>query len=288
MLSGALILPNKVTDFKAFYKKRFYRIVGPYLIAVLFFVVAHNYNSGMLNIFRLFLRSLFTGEAYNTFWFVYAILGLYIISPFLTKMLANLNEQEKKYLFFVLIFMQILSVYMSDVDGIHTIAQYTFFIGNGVYYILGYFVDEFRKNYNEFHGKNSILICLLIEAAGYVIIALFYKTDSIILYSNSLIQIFVSISLYILLCELSTTINKISIYRKISELSYWVYLFHPVFLSMPLKILSGIKINLTIKIIIISLLTFIASLIFSYLVNYIYIKLKYYLKVMLNCCMPNK
>jgi surface polysaccharide O-acyltransferase-like enzyme len=280
-----------VTDFKAFYKKRFCRIVGPYLIAVLFFVVAHNYNSGMLNIFRLFLKSLFTGEAYNTFWFVYAILGLYIISPFLTKMLVNLNEQEKKYLFFVLIFMQILSVYMSGVDGVYTIAQYTFFIGNGVYYILGYFVDEFRKNYNEFHEKNSVLVCLLIEAAGYVIIALFHNTDSIVmnnLYSNSLIQIFVSISLYILLCELSTKVNKISIYRKISELSYWVYLFHPVFLSMSLKILSGIKINLTIKIIIVSLLTFIASLIFSYLVNYIYIKLKYYLKVILNCFMPNK
>lgn len=100
MLSGALLLKPSRESFKEFYIKRLGRILIPtfsYFFFSVFFgfaegIFADGIADGLLKSFK----GLLTGrpEGMPHMWFIYAIIPLYILAPFLRKIIENISEAQ--------------------------------------------------------------------------------------------------------------------------------------------------------------------------------------------------
>ena len=87
MISGYLLLPQS-GDAMPFLKKRFDRIIVPLLVWLLVYNLFFVISGGVMN-WKDFLFSFFSLEAAPHLWFLYALIGVYllipIVSPFLQK-----------------------------------------------------------------------------------------------------------------------------------------------------------------------------------------------------------
>lgn len=95
MLSGALLLPRREETTIQFYKRRiprlFIALVG---FAYIFYILGRHVFGDTTP--PDFLRVIISGNLRYSyqFWYLYVILGLYLASPFLAKMVCACSEQE--------------------------------------------------------------------------------------------------------------------------------------------------------------------------------------------------
>ncbi|HUM44864.1 MAG TPA: acyltransferase, partial [Fervidobacterium sp.] len=85
---------------KTFYRKRFVRVIPPYLIwTLVYLVVKHIESNGTVavnlgNYFNLLVR----GDGYYHLYFVIVILQVYILLPFITYVVSHLNIRFRQIL----------------------------------------------------------------------------------------------------------------------------------------------------------------------------------------------
>lgn len=99
MLSGYLMLqPSKVNEpLKVFFKKRWARIGLPFIFwGAVYFVWAILFNNGSFTP-EFMLQSILEGP-YITFWFMYMLVGLYLLTPILRVFVAHAKEDVMKLL----------------------------------------------------------------------------------------------------------------------------------------------------------------------------------------------
>ncbi len=161
MVTGALLIPKQDT-FSEFLHKRFGKIFLPfafwsfiYLILLLYKHVMYGNEMGTLNILQIFYR----GSSYHL-WYIYMLLGVYIILPLISKKTQTLNDKNIIYL--LLVWLLILGLnYIPDFrlkPAVHV------FIGYVGYTILGYYLS--KKNIHSAIGIVLFLIGILITALG--------------------------------------------------------------------------------------------------------------------------
>lgn len=139
MLSGFLIL-RKDEATGSFLKKRFVRVLFP----ALFWMAAYSfYNfqaNGGPNSAREFFVGLFEGPVHYHLWFIYLILGLYLMFPILRPWVRSAREADFLYLFGLCALAswgyKICSVFF----GLHFGLQWEFFTNNIGYFVLGYYL----------------------------------------------------------------------------------------------------------------------------------------------------
>jgi len=103
LLTGALLLqPSKLTEpIGVFFKKRVARIGLPFIFwgAIFFawdFLVIHQINGQPITSSSI-LQGLLTGPYYQ-FWYLYLLLGLYLVTPILRIVMAHANRDLIKYI----------------------------------------------------------------------------------------------------------------------------------------------------------------------------------------------
>ena len=82
MVSGALLL-SKDESIEDFFKKRFLRIIPKFLLFSIFYYLIDVYY--LHHQVHNFIVSLLQGEVFYHLWYVYMILGIYLLAPFLRK-----------------------------------------------------------------------------------------------------------------------------------------------------------------------------------------------------------
>ena len=100
MLSGVLLLqPSKTNEpIRVFLKKRLSRIGLAFLFwSAIYFAWSYYVNHQTLTVNSVF-QSLLNGGAYFQFWFIYLIMGLYLITPILRIFVAHANRSLLRYL----------------------------------------------------------------------------------------------------------------------------------------------------------------------------------------------
>lgn len=95
MLSGYLLLRDRRTlDVRSFYARRLKRLLPPFLIWNAVCFAAGALRSGEALSAGRFLRELaFRGSGYHL-WFIYEILAMYLLSPFLKRLLDGCRRRE--------------------------------------------------------------------------------------------------------------------------------------------------------------------------------------------------
>ena len=149
MLSGALLLqPAKLNEpISVFLKKRLSRIGLAFVfwsaiyLAWGFYVT--QYPITLTNIGQGILFGLFSGSYYQ-FWFIYLIIGLYLITPVLRVIVANGSSRILRYLIILWFFGVAIVPILQLISGV-TFNSSVFVIGGWIgYFILGSYLQKIK------------------------------------------------------------------------------------------------------------------------------------------------
>lgn len=276
LLSGALLLSGrKQESVGEFYKRRFIKIVLPFFVYSLFYAVWVNQNFRLLDCFSVetwknIIKNILPGikgtlETYQAvpLWFVYTIIGIYIVAPFLKVMLQNMDEKMLKTLAVVLFVMRCIKNYVPVWFGLKIGVDYIF-SGWILYFILGYIIIQpWMEKYYKWIAVSGAL-AFGISSVVYIV---FPQNVSENYYDLAPHMILQACGLFILMYKSENVICKNEKVTKVvtilSKYTFSIYLLHSFTMREVIK--SGILDRLTGNVIIRELL----QILFTFIVSFV-------------------
>jgi surface polysaccharide O-acyltransferase-like enzyme len=162
MISGCLLL-QKQEDLKTIIKKRIVKYAVVIMVAsfvvYLFSTVIYNHNSFSV---REYVKVVYRGTDYGTYWFLYAYMGVLLFLPLLQKINTIVDKQMVGYLILLrLVFIGILPIlifvalgyHMSNLMSSYIISQPLF------YFIIGWYFGTCDNPWNN--AKNRLILIIL-------------------------------------------------------------------------------------------------------------------------------
>jgi surface polysaccharide O-acyltransferase-like enzyme len=239
MLTGALLLqPSKIEPVKTFFKKRWARIGLPFLFwGVIYF--AWDYYVDHIALTSGFVFQGILSGPYFQFWYLYMLLGLYLLTPILRVVVAHASRETFKYIFIV----WLLGAFIIPIPGI--IGAYyldgnvlTFPLWAG-YFVLGVFLLSLKVRRQVLLGLVALGLTLTVFGT-YVIAATvggphtYYFQDYF-----SPTTILASSALFLLLTSLKVPKTQAEaphpkvnwLLRQISQSTLTIFLFHVIVLE---------------------------------------------------------
>lgn len=243
MLSGALLLP-KYETLEIFYKKRINKIILPWFfwsIVYLFYknlvgILAFSSISNTLKEFIIVMLS--------DFWFMPMIVGIYVVTPYLRKVVRSNISLLYLFIFWFTIFSLLPLLYLSSLFPGTSSAGLAYIIsGFSGYFLLGWYINEYGIH------KLSTKMLFGCGAAG-LIISLFFST----IYSDNLLFFLIhdylsppiliaSAALFALLLKTEKKIISLlpaRIYSNLSLYSYGIFLCHVLITHLLSQLLPGL------------------------------------------------
>jgi surface polysaccharide O-acyltransferase-like enzyme len=279
MISGALLISKKDDDS---YVKRVIKIIIVLIswsvIYYLWDIVVMNYDKPLV---ETFFRSFFVPVKAHL-WFLYSLIGIYIVLPFVRKIFNNTSfKEDKLFIYLWMFFTGFVYIFrlMIQLLNINTTIIYPVPLVQGTYY-LGYFVLGYiiYKNIDKIKISNKIKNIALVSTISFIVLGTYVVSllsnsyyEGLFAYRSILYMIFASIvMLYTLENKKMINSKMIKIISFISPYSFGIYLSHVIFLN----ILNMYKITVLPSLIgipVYSILLFLVSFIFVYLLK----KIKY-------------
>jgi surface polysaccharide O-acyltransferase-like enzyme len=257
MLTGALLLQhNKVDEpLRVFFKKRWNRIGIPVIFwGAIFFAWDFLVRGQPLSVLSI-LQGVFAGP-YVHFWYVYILIGLYLVTPLLRVVVAH---ADWKIIRFFLIIWFIGSGIITLVTLYANLSSQTIWFKNNVflltgligYFVLGAYVVKLRF-------RTSILYLGLVLSTAWTIFGTFFLVGTLgesysqfFLDATSFSVIIASVTLFLILAAIpnQTIENRFphgnKILKVISQNTLPIYLFHIIILETLQKGYLGFQISVT-------------------------------------------
>ena len=229
MISGYLLL-DKTEEAIVFFKKRILNILPLFLV----------FNIIYIYFGKIPIIPVLKGKAISAshFWYIYMILGLYLLTPWLQKVLKY-AEKETLFVVFLWFLCNILNPYLRYFN----LAEIPFsnfpltgFIG---YYILGYFV----KKYDNKVKRASFILIIVIYALGFMlsflstkyVLAVTGKRVSDFFDKNSLGTFIMTLSFFVFWCKFNFS-KRDRIIKIVADSTYFAFLVHLIVLHFIIKI----------------------------------------------------
>ena len=287
MLSGAFLLSNPNNkNRKEFYKKSIKTILVPTLIfSVFYFFLAEGktiydiiYYGEDIGDIIMPIKNFFIGVPYYHMWYMYMLMGLYIIIPNLIVFIEKINNKKKRNYYYAAI------IAMCLISGLTSSIKIKYSICNVIVYA-GYLLLGYKIRYELKDKKNNKVGCMLV-ILGFVVLSLlsvYAYNNFMILYTAkydllSIHNLVFSITNFgPIICLSSSLIfagfSKINIKKtviNISNKTFYMYLFHAIVITILFMIENKLlKLELSIPFVII--LNSIISFVVSYLLSVIYL-----------------
>ena len=229
MISGYLLL-DKTEETIVFFKKRILNILPLFLV----------FNIIYIYFGKIPIMPVLKGKAISAshFWYIYMILGLYLLTPWLQKVLKY-AEKETLFVVFLWFLCNILNPYLRYFN----LAEIPFsnfpltgFIG---YYILGYFV----KKYDNKVKRTSFILIIVIYVLGFLlsflstkyVLAVTGKRVSDFFDKNSLGTFIMTLSFFVFWCKFNFS-KRDRIIKIVADSTYFAFLVHLIVLHFIIKI----------------------------------------------------
>jgi len=269
MVSGVLFLNKKDESLITFFRKRFLKIIIPLFAWSIIYILLRKYIAHQnINIIDSLLYAL-NKPVYYHLWFMYSIIGVYLMLP-IVKVFNTYASKNIKYYYLVLWFISVAiiplinSIYHTEIETYMPIV-----VGYVGYFILGDLLKDLQVTKTIYYSSILIfiiatLITIIGTASGDTFTHIYYDNFSV----TTIMQ---SISMFIILKYL--TINHIENSEKLSKtvillstFSLGIYLIHPIFLRL-IKKLNFIDIPVILEIPFYAFLTYILSYIGVYFIR---------------------
>lgn len=93
LISGALLLPVR-GETSQFLRKRLGKVVWPTLFWTLFYILAEYWMNGEQLTLRKFASIPFSPQGHGILWFMYTLIGLYLLAPIISRWLERASKKE--------------------------------------------------------------------------------------------------------------------------------------------------------------------------------------------------
>lgn len=240
MNSGAMLLDYRYRQStKEFFKKRFLRVVVPFLIwSVFYYWYSYHYYAfpGIFhrNVFSLrdFVQSFVDDKINSLFWFFFSIIQLYLATP-VFAVLAKKYKDILAYVVVVGVAYGIVVPYIAALKGVNlSSGNINVPLLNSswiTYYVMGYLIKE---------DYLSDKIQMTIIALGTLNLGIDILNDIFvnkIVYFNNLGTMFYTFGLYILIKRLTNHARSERVtkfFAVLSSASLGIYVLHPLFIQL--------------------------------------------------------
>ena len=260
MISGALLF-TKEQQLVPFFKKRFARILVPTILwSLIYLIFIPIYEHSDINLFHKLFLLPFTPQ-YGLMWFMYALVGIYLITPMISTWLSKATKNDVEIVLAawgITLFFPYFELFDVSINNA--------IMPNGsLYYFYG-FIGYYLKTYNPIHLKSLTYIVLVIVAFSFPFIVFFsnWIPIKVLNSSQSISAALMSTIAFIFFQNIDyqkIENNKwfLKMIESFAACSFGIYLLHMVFLY-PLKHwLTSFHINYIIQIPITALLVGVVS-----------------------------
>ena len=253
MLSGALLLqPSKVNEpIRVFLKKRLARIGIAFVFwSGIYFAWSYYMDHTALTVNSV-IQSLLSGGAYYQFWFIYLIMGLYLITPVLRIVVTYAQRKILRYIIILWFIAASMVPLLHLITGFAVDGNLLLFGGFIGYFVLG----EYLIGVNV---KTKTLKRLLVIGMVWTIVGLFLMTFPFqsahnlyfFAYTTSANIILASVATFMLLSKFPKDWPGTSrpwfkrLVHTISENTLPIFFMHPIILEVLNRGLLGFQISL--------------------------------------------
>lgn len=282
MVSSYLLVPLN-TSVTLFFKKRFIRVVIPFviwsLIYALFPVIFNGWTENVSNE----LTTLLTNFNYSAqhLWFVYMLLGIYLLIPIISPWIQTASRRQMLcYLgiWFLTTFFPYMYTSFEYLYGECPWNQFgLFWYFSG---FIGYVImAEYIKRFVKWSLKKSLMICVPMFLLAYIFTAVVWYSR--LPWAETVPELelswgfctpnvaIASFAAFVLFRHINNTPNGLyKVIRRISELSYGIYLEHLLVLYFVLPVLLNVF-STPVTIWLAGLITFIICIVISQILSYI-------------------
>ncbi len=251
MVTGVLLLnPKKELSLKKLYSKYILDIIIAAFIWGFVYKLVNMFCGGslgqdVLTILRNYLGEFITGKLEFHFWYVYAIVGIYISVPILRAFVKAADKKTLEYFIVIWIVFNTLYIltkggyfeFITNIsDNFHHVGIFVSFMG---YLILGYYLDTYDMNKIQttiifISGIIGLVACgsmTIYDSLSYGMTRIEYTSyicPGIILYAMAFYKFFKSIN-----CKYESVINKIVC--RIGKNTMGIYFMHMIFIIVFLR-----------------------------------------------------
>ena len=232
MMSGALLLTRKQDEpLIPFFKKRVSKVAIPLLAWSIIFMVYRKFMWFEEHTWQQMIKMVLTDSVFFHLWFLYTILGLYLMTPFLRQIIKSSSRQMLIY------FLGAWLVLSSLFPFVQKFADFGISLSAGLFgTYIGYFVLGAYLILYPIKRKWLPLLGLL-AALGYAITA--YGTYVLTVQNDGRLDGFfyvyiapntvvIAIFLFVLFQQFPKVFKANKLIQKISLASMGIYLVHPI------------------------------------------------------------
>lgn len=271
IVSGYLLLPVK-TSMKDFLTKRLGKVVWPTLVFTLFYIIVNTICDGgdIKSILRQLASIQFGAQGNGVLWFMYTLIGLYLIAPIITPFIEKATRKELEFiigLWAITLLWPYLMIVLSVNTGIDSILHS--FSGYAGYFILGFYLKKYPIRINTFAA-------LLLIVLPFVLYIGFKKTGIELGFEDGFsylslpialmtLSVFLLLQKYVRTDKLSLTVRNVI--SDFSNCSFGIYLLHIFVMRRIIWNMDIIRITPSRAIILIFFLTTILSWAISHMIS---------------------
>lgn len=288
MISGYFLLPLREKT-STFFRRRFTRVLFPFVCWCIVYAIYYMFQRGdtwqecLLNICHIPVNF---GTEIGHLWFVYMLLGLYLLVPVLSPWLQQCSRKQLQAYLGLWLFttcLPYIHLYFPIVLGecfwnpTPMLHYFTGFVG---YFLLGHYIRRY--------GPLSIRTSLIMLITGYLVTVCIYQYRLPRVSSMSDLEVcwrFCGINIAIMAYAVFSLVSRIRwkgnnaighFITRFSLLSYAVYLSHMIFINLYRELLEDTLGRVYYQVPVITLCSFLTSFIIVWLLSYLP-KAKYWL-----------
>ena len=290
MVSGALFLDeDKSFNTKEFFKKHLLKMVVLLVVWSLVYGILYSIVSGVSILDYIFN---FAGTLYPHVWYMYMIIGLYLITPVLRLFVKRENSKYILYFIILSVCANYVPAFMGLFQNIFgfVVSKYTsrlylnFASGYTTYFLLGWYLTNMgvkkstKRNLVVLGGISLVLMIVLTQIFENSIPESYNYT-----YDNlSILPFLYSLGSFVLLYKKENTKKDGKVFHFISKFTFGIYMLHIIFLEIFMNYVLPYRSGSVLSPILYMILLFVVigplSLLSSYLVGKVpYLKKLLYL-----------
>lgn len=291
IISGALLLPMKDTT-SVFYKKRMTRVAYPFIVWSILTPFAY-YAYGMISLGKALTYVYTFPIGFNMtttpFWYIYMLIGLYLFIPIISPWVASVSKKGLEgflKIWFVTLFLPYIKFFAPligyegnygsmdilgacDWNGIGMLYYFSGFLG---YLLLGHYLVKYPVNWKW--GKTLavalplFIVGFCITYFGFISVTKNYAVLEVIWYFTNINVFMMVLASFLILRKVKITNPKaVQVIRKLSYLSFGIYLTHFFFVQVTYDFTKSIALVPYLQIPINAVIAFGVTTLFVYLLS---------------------
>ena len=257
MLTGALLLqPSKVDEpLRIFFKKRWSRIGLPLIFWGLVYFAWSFFVRGKPLTPDNVLVGILTGPYYH-FWFMYVLIGFYLLTPVLRVLIAKADWKIMKYLLILWLvgtaLVPFIGLYENLNPAVNWFQRNVFFVtGLLGFFILGPYVTRLRFSRRQLYALLGLGVLSTAVGTYFLIGTLGMDYSRFLIDAASLSSVATSVSLFLILARTQNQLTESGanmgnrVLHAVSENTLPIYLFHLIVLETLQNGYLGFQISVT-------------------------------------------